>query len=242
MSRAARGRRRGVGGPLLIASLAGAAFAPSAGCTVAGPAGGPIDDTVRGEGRAAEENVTGDDDMGAVRTKADGAATGATDASAGGTAAEAVRVPPDALGVTLRAVREDSAVGEPLELRVAATNAGERGAALLLWNTPFEPTLSADAFEVTRDGEPVAYLGRLVKRATPPPEDAIVRLPPGETLERTLDLARHYALDEPGTYAVALRERPVPFADPAGAPVPFARLVMADAAPLTVVRRAAGTD
>ena len=56
------------------------------------------------------------------------------------------------LEVILRPERASSIVGEPLELRVTATNAGERGAALLLWNTPFEPTLSADAFEVERDG------------------------------------------------------------------------------------------
>ena len=48
-----------------------------------------------------------------------------------------------------------SAVDAPLALRVEAANPTEQDALLLLWNTPFEHVLSADAFAITRDGQRV---------------------------------------------------------------------------------------
>lgn len=94
--------------------------------------------------------------------------------------------------------------GNASEVRVQLHNAGSQPIELLLWNTPFEAPLSADLFEVSNGGEPVRYVGRLVKRGTPPAE-AWTTLAPGEQIDAVIDLAQHYQLSAPGTYEVALR-------------------------------------
>ena len=140
----------------------------------------------------------------------------------------------DTLLVSLRPDAARSGTDEPLTLHVEARNPTGEALALLLWNTPFEPTLSADAFAITRDGEPVPYRGRLVKRALPPPDDAVVRLAPGQRYRHAFDLARHYALDEPGTYSIELAPRPVAIDDGSGGG--FADLAAADEDPVVVER------
>ena len=71
------------------------------------------------------------------------------------------------------------------------------------WLVPGE-RLEADLFAVTRDGEPVAYRGRRVKRAAPSGAD-FVTLAPGATLSGTTELTKHYDLREGGEYVIAYR-------------------------------------
>ncbi len=71
------------------------------------------------------------------------------------------------------------------------------------WLVPGE-RLEANLFAVTRDGEPVAYRGRLVKRAAPGPGD-FVTLAPGATLRGTTELTKHYDLGDGGEYVVTFR-------------------------------------
>lgn len=56
-------------------------------------------------------------------------------------------------------------------------------------------------FEVTRDGEPVEYLGACAKRVAPRAEDYIT-LAPGESLTRTLPLSEEYDLSQDGDYTI----------------------------------------
>lgn len=71
------------------------------------------------------------------------------------------------------------------------------------WLVPGE-RLEANLFAVTRDGEPVAYRGRMVKRAAPGPGD-VVALAPGDTLRGTTELTKHYDLRDGGEYVVTFR-------------------------------------
>lgn len=71
------------------------------------------------------------------------------------------------------------------------------------WLVPGE-RLEANLFAVTRDGEPVAYRGRMVKRAAPGPGD-VVALAPGNTLRGTTELTKHYDLRDGGEYVVTFR-------------------------------------
>ncbi len=71
------------------------------------------------------------------------------------------------------------------------------------WLVPGE-RLEANLFVVTRDGEPVAYRGRLVKRAAPGPGDFLT-LAPGATLRGTTELTKHYDLRDGGEYVVTFR-------------------------------------
>ena len=74
---------------------------------------------------------------------------------------------------------------------------------LVRWQTPVAG-VEADLFEVTRDGEPVAYTGRLVKFARPTAED-YVRIPAGGTLSARVDLAAAYDFTKRGEYTVRYR-------------------------------------
>lgn len=124
-----------------------------------------------------------------------------------------------------------SPVASPLEVRVSASNTTDEPLELLLWNTPFESIISADLFDVVReeDGVHLGYEGRLVKRALPPPDDAIVTLAPGERLYAVIDLALLYSLERPGRYTVRF--------DPLGVPAridgrPLADLTAGDSEPI----------
>lgn len=74
---------------------------------------------------------------------------------------------------------------------------------ILLRATPFEGMLS-DNLKVTRDGKPVTYLGRLVKRGPPALGDYWIA--EGRT-ERTVTVAigQFYDLSPPGEYSVRWR-------------------------------------
>lgn len=103
--------------------------------------------------------------------------------------------------VHLAADRTTFAAGEPVTVHVTIANPGEHRVAVLRWRTPLDG-MSAPLFTVTRDGTPVRYLGRMVKRAAPTDAD-YVTLEPGASVTSDVDLAKSYALDAPGSYVVA---------------------------------------
>ncbi|HXT49969.1 MAG TPA: hypothetical protein VN811_02950, partial [Thermoanaerobaculia bacterium] len=116
----------------------------------------------------------------------------------------AVAVPAAAAGLSAR-LDADSFFGRSERPVVTVTLANPSGADVYLvrWQTPFAG-LDADLFDVTRDGEPVAYTGRLVKFARPTAEDYI-RIPAGGSLSAEVDLAAAYDFTRRGEYAVRYR-------------------------------------
>ena len=70
--------------------------------------------------------------------------------------------------------------------------------------TPFTSFADGPAFVVERDGEPVAYQGRMVKYA-PPSADDFLTLAPGQARTVSVDLGALYDFSQPGTYTVRLR-------------------------------------
>jgi peptidyl-Lys metalloendopeptidase len=93
--------------------------------------------------------------------------------------------------------------GENLVASVTLVNLSSRTVLVPRWLVPGE-RLEADLFEVARGGEPVDYLGRLVKRAAPGAAD-FVALAPGESLRGTTELTKHYDMGDGGEYAVVYR-------------------------------------
>jgi peptidyl-Lys metalloendopeptidase len=85
-------------------------------------------------------------------------------------------------------------------LHVTITNPDESSIRVLRWLIPAEG-LTEPLFTVTRDGEPVAYLGMLVKRAAPTEQDYIT-LAAGESLSRAVNLSDYYDLSVSGNYAI----------------------------------------
>ena len=83
------------------------------------------------------------------------------------------------------------------------TNTGDRDAQVLRWDTPFLG-VDDDLFIVARNGEPVAYLGRMFKRGAPQAAD-YVAIKPGETLGTKVALSSLYDFSKPGEYAIQYR-------------------------------------
>jgi len=71
---------------------------------------------------------------------------------------------------------------------------------LLRWQTPLDG-LSSELFQVTKNGEPVAYEGILAMRTAPTAAD-YVELAPGATLASEVDLTAYYDMKAGGQYEV----------------------------------------
>jgi peptidyl-Lys metalloendopeptidase len=86
---------------------------------------------------------------------------------------------------------------------VTITNESARTMLVPRWLIP-GGRLEADLFQVTRDGQPVEYLGILVKRPAPAPAD-FVAIAPGESLTGRTELTRYYDMNSGGEYLVSYR-------------------------------------
>lgn len=85
-------------------------------------------------------------------------------------------------------------------VNVSVTNTTRQPISVLRWELPAERHEAA-VFRITRDGQPVAYTGPLVKRAAPTRED-YVRIEPGATLSYEVELTGAYDLSRNGMYAI----------------------------------------
>jgi peptidyl-Lys metalloendopeptidase len=102
--------------------------------------------------------------------------------------------------VSLRADRTAFRAGENVILQASITNPHDEAIQVLKWYLPADG-LEAPLLNVTRDGEPVPYVGPVFKRRAPTEEDYLV-LQPGETVSGSLDLAAYYDLSASGNYTV----------------------------------------
>ena len=84
---------------------------------------------------------------------------------------------------------------------VQVTNTSNRIVRVPSWQLPGS-FLQAKLFQVTRDGQPVAYEGPMIKRGLPAARDFTI-LQPGETLRATVDLSAFYDMSRSGEYTVA---------------------------------------
>ncbi|KQQ88107.1 peptidase M35 [Massilia sp. Leaf139] len=86
---------------------------------------------------------------------------------------------------------------------VTLTNTGSAPERILSARTPFGPAEFA-LFDITRDGQPVRYLGREVKRPVPRAADYML-MAPGESRSARVELSRSYDMAATGAYAVRYR-------------------------------------
>jgi len=116
--------------------------------------------------------------------------------------AQAAPAAPAAGGVRVIVTPERTSLGKSDEVAVVVTLTNTSGATayLLKWQTPFG-AVEAPLFEVTRDGQPVPYLGRMVKRAPPAPDDYIA-LAPGASRSVRVELSALYRMDVTGAYSI----------------------------------------
>ena len=113
-----------------------------------------------------------------------------------------------AVDVTLTPLQPSVARGDDVVVRVLLSNTSGKVEHLLRWRTPLD-SIDGPLFEVLRDGQPVRYLGRSVKRPSPGPGDYL-RLAPGATLSRTVELSALYDMNVTGSYTIRYRAAALP--------------------------------
>ncbi|NUN50156.1 MAG: hypothetical protein HUU15_15115 [Candidatus Brocadiae bacterium] len=91
--------------------------------------------------------------------------------------------------------------GSMLPVTFTIANPSEQDVRILNWQTPLEGSLTAGTFVITRDGAPVQYVGEMVKRGAPTPDD-YVTIPAGASSGQTTDLARGYGPFLPGVHKI----------------------------------------
>ena len=116
--------------------------------------------------------------------------------------------PAAAVDVTVTPVKPTVERGDDVMVRVTLTNSSGAAQHLLRWRTPLDG-VKAPLFEVRRDGQPVRYLGRRIKRAAPGPAD-YVRLDPGASLSKTVELSRLYEMSVTGSYTIRYHSAAMP--------------------------------
>ncbi|MCC8471476.1 M35 family metallo-endopeptidase [Xanthomonas phaseoli] len=89
------------------------------------------------------------------------------------------------------------------KIAVTVTNHGSQIARVPTYQLPLK-SLDNGILEVSRDGKPVDYTGRLVKRGLPKAADFTV-LQPGQSVKGEVDLAGAYDLSTSGNYTIQVR-------------------------------------
>ena len=108
---------------------------------------------------------------------------------------------PSDVSVTLSPAKQSFGRSSDVTVRVTIANAGAVDSRVLSWLTPANG-VQAPIFDVSRDGEPTAYLGMLAKRAAPTVSDYIP-LPARTSLEYDVDLSDVYSFTKTGDYEVS---------------------------------------
>ncbi|MGJ9418192.1 M35 family metallo-endopeptidase [Massilia sp. CMS3.1] len=116
----------------------------------------------------------------------------------------AIALPAQAdIAVTITPERAALGKRDDVMVTVTLTNTGTAPERILKARTPFGPAEFA-LFDITRDGQPVRYLGREVKRPVPRDADFLV-LAPGESRSAQVELSISYDMAATGAYAVRYR-------------------------------------
>jgi len=121
---------------------------------------------------------------------------------AASTAAAAARLPD--LGTRLELAQSGISDSRVVNVTVTVTNRTGETQSFLRRGTPFADLFDAPMFAVERDGQPLTYLGRVVKYMPPRAED-FIELAPGESRSITVNLGDVFDLAAAGRYRVQLR-------------------------------------
>lgn len=103
--------------------------------------------------------------------------------------------------VSLSVAQSEFNSTEDVLVTVTISNPTRRAVRVLKWFTPAEG-VEEPLFVVTRDGEPVPYIGAHYKRPVATGND-YVALKAGESFSRTVNLADYYDLSQSGQYEIA---------------------------------------
>lgn len=103
---------------------------------------------------------------------------------------------------TVMAVPATVKAGEPVPLTFTVLNHTGKEQEFCKWHTPFEGFIAAFLDIKGSDGAAVAYRGAMAKRIMPPPAEAYIKIPAGDSVTVDIDLLKGYDLSKPGKYHI----------------------------------------
>ena len=101
---------------------------------------------------------------------------------------------------TVMSVPETVQAGDPVMLTFTVYNRSEKELQFCKWHTPFEGFIAAYLDIKDSNGEAVQYRGAMAKRIMPPPPDAYIKVPAGDSVTVDVDLLKGYDLTKAGKY------------------------------------------
>jgi peptidyl-Lys metalloendopeptidase len=104
------------------------------------------------------------------------------------------------LSITLSSDAQTLNATQDVMVNVTMTNFSAEPIQVLRWYTPLQPA-STGLFRVTRNGEPVNYVGALVKRGAPKASD-YVTIPAGSSITRSVNVSEVYEFSATGVYTL----------------------------------------
>jgi peptidyl-Lys metalloendopeptidase len=118
--------------------------------------------------------------------------------------AAAQTTPPAGVTVEISPDRQSLGPSDDVLVTVKLTNHGATMQYLLAWQTPLAG-VQAPLFDITRDGQKVAYLGIQAKRRAPTAGDYIA-LAPGASRSSRIELSKLYDMSVTGAYSLRYRQ------------------------------------
>jgi peptidyl-Lys metalloendopeptidase len=105
-------------------------------------------------------------------------------------------------GIAVSVAPEKTSLGksDDVVVKVTFTNTSDSPQYVLKSRTPFDE-IEAPLFEITRDGQPVRYLGAIAKRGAPTAADYFM-LKPGASYTAKVELSALYDMATTGDYAI----------------------------------------
>jgi hypothetical protein len=92
--------------------------------------------------------------------------------------------------------------GNPVMLTFTVRNTSSKELKFCKWHTPFEGFRNSIFTITDSKGEEARYKGIMAKRMMPPPADAYMAVPAGDSVTSTIDLLKAYDVTTPGKYKI----------------------------------------
>ena len=107
------------------------------------------------------------------------------------------------LRAEIQAEKASLGVSDDVHVRFTLHNESKEDLYVLSWQTALRG-VEEHIFDVRRDGQPVDYIGRLYKWATPEPGD-FIRIPAGRSVSARVELSSVYDISRTGEYSFQYR-------------------------------------
>lgn len=104
--------------------------------------------------------------------------------------------------VTVMTIPATVKAGQPVMLHFTVHNSTAKELSFCKWHTPFEGFMDAFLHIEGSNGTEAQYRGIMAKRIMPPPADAYIKVPAGDSVSVDIDLLKGYAVTAPGKYTV----------------------------------------